>query len=67
MRGNGFINQTRQFIEGYINGWCSDPKYAGGGGSDAEQADFNCDDGPNSARWALPGSVDSNNTIFWTP
>jgi hypothetical protein len=67
MRGNGFINQTQDFIRGYVHGFCSDPSVAGGGGSDAEQADITCDDGPNGARWALPGSLDGNNTTFWTP
>ena len=67
MRGNGFINQTQEFIKGYVHGFCSDPENAGGGGSDAEQADITCDEGPNGARWATPGSLDSNNTTFWSP
>ena len=67
MRGHGFINQTQEFIKGYYYGFCSDPSEAGGGGSDAEQADIRCDDGPNGVRWALPGSLDHNNTRFWTP
>ena len=67
MRGNGFINQTQEFIRGYVLGFCSNPEYAGGAGSDAEQADIRCDEGPNGARWATPGSLDSNNTTFWTP
>ena len=67
MRGHGFINQTQEFIKGYYHGFCSDPSEASGGGSDAEQADIRCDDGPNGVRWAEPGSLDDNNTTFWTP
>ena len=67
MRGNGFINQTQEFIRGYVHGFCSTPDNAGGGGSDAEQADIRCDKGPEGAAWALPGSLDDNNTTFWTP
>jgi hypothetical protein len=67
MRGHGFINQTQEFIRGYIHGFCSNPEFAGGGGSEAEQADFNCDDGPNGVRYALPGSLDDNNTAYVTP
>lgn len=29
--------------------------------------DIRCDDGPNGIRYALPGSLDDNNTSFWTP
>ena len=67
MRGHGFINQTQEFIKGYYYGFCSDPSEASGGGSEAEQADIRCDDGPNGVRWAEPGSLDDNNTTFWTP
>jgi hypothetical protein len=68
MRGHGFINQTQEFIRGYVHGFCSTPDNALGGGIDAEQADIrSCDDGPNGVRWALPGSLDDNNTRFWTP
>jgi hypothetical protein len=67
MRGHGFINQTQEFIKGYVHGFCSNPEFAGGGGSDAEQADITCDEGPNGARWATPGTLDYNNTQFWTP
>lgn len=66
MRGHGFINQTQEFIKGYVYGFCSNPTNIGGG-SDAEQADIRCDDGPNGVRWAEPGSLDDNNTTFWTP
>ena len=63
MRGHGFINQTQEFIKGYVYGFCGTPENAGGGGSDAEQADIrSCDDGPNGVRWATPGSLDDNNT-----
>ena len=67
MRGHGFINQTQEFIKGYINGFCGDPKYAGGGGSEAEQETFDCDYGPMSAAWLLPGDPDNNNTTYTTP
>jgi hypothetical protein len=67
MRGHGFINQTQEFIRGYVYGFCSNPRFANGGGSDAEQADIRCDDGPNGVRWALPGTPDCNNTTFWSP
>jgi hypothetical protein len=59
--------QTQEFIRGYVLGFCSTPENAGGGETDAEQADIRCDDGPNGARWAEPGSLDGNNTTFWTP
>jgi hypothetical protein len=67
MRGHGFINQTQEFIRGYVHGFCSKPEFALGGGSDAEQADIRCDKGPEAASWASPGSLDSANTKFWTP
>ena len=67
MRGHGFINQTQEFIKGYVHGFCSDPMFASGGGSDAEQADIRCDKGPEGVAWALPGSLDDNNTTFTTP
>jgi hypothetical protein len=67
MRGHGFINQTQEFIRGYVHGFCSEPENALGGGSDAEQADIRCDKGPEAASWATPGTLDSNNTEFWTP
>ena len=67
MRGHGFINQTQEFIKGYVYGSCGNSENARGGGSDAEQADIRSDDGPNGARWAEPGTEDSNNTTFWTP
>jgi hypothetical protein len=59
--------RLRSSIKGYVYGFCSNPELAGGGGSDAEQADITCDDGPNGVRWAEPGSLDDNNTTFWTP
>ncbi len=68
MRGHGFIDQTQEFIEGYVHGFCGMPENARGGGSDAEQADIkSCDDEPKGVRWAEPGSLDDNNTTFWTP
>jgi len=67
MRSHGFINQTQEFIKGYYYGFCSNPKFADGGGRDAEQADIRCDDGTYGVHWAEPGSLDDNNTTFWTP
>lgn len=67
MRGHGFINQTQEFIKGYVYGFCSNPKFTSGGGQEAEQAGFDCDKGPESAFWALPGSLDDNNTTYVTP
>jgi hypothetical protein len=37
------------------------------GGSEAEQAKFDCDEGLNSAAWALPGDADYNDTTHMTP
>jgi hypothetical protein len=38
--GKGFADHTKEFIRGYIAGWCqSSPS---GGGSDADQARFEC-------------------------
>ncbi len=69
MRGHGFINQTQEFIEGYCTWLLYNVRECTlVGGSDAEQADIkSCDDGPNGVRWAEPGSLDDNNTTFWTP
>jgi hypothetical protein len=64
MRGNGFVNQTQDFVRGYIRGFCSDPSEAGGGGSDADQAAFRCDKGPEDAGWE-PGKIPDSE--FWTP
>lgn len=51
---NGFINQTKEFIDGYVLGFC---KIAGPGTSmDEPEADFWCDDGPESAGWMI-GSI----------
>jgi hypothetical protein len=65
--GHGFINQTREFIKGYVYGFCSNPKFTNGGGSEAEQAIIDCDIGPKGVTWALPGDLDDNNTTFTTP
>ena len=38
--GKGFADHSKEFIRGYINGWClSSPP---GGGADADQASFEC-------------------------
>lgn len=52
--GNGFANKTQQFIEGYIHGYCSNAKNAGGAGSESDTAGFDCDGGPKSAYWSVP-------------
>jgi hypothetical protein len=42
----------------------SDPKL---GGSEAEQATYDCDYGQNSASWVLPGDPEDNDTTYVTP
>jgi len=67
MRGHGFINQTQDFIKGYVYGFCSNPKFTSGGGSEAEQAGFDCDQGPDGVWWVLPGDPEDNDTTYTTP
>ena len=48
--GNGFINQTREFVKGYVAGFCNLP----GNNesiSDFEQASWNCAKGFDSANY----------------
>src|SRR6188472_3336999 len=49
--GHGFINQTKSFIDGYVNGFCS---VAGSDASmDEDEATFWCSEGQSSASWAI--------------
>ena len=43
---HGFINQTKEFIDGYVLGYCSIRPNTG---MDEDEADFWCSDGPESA------------------
>ncbi len=61
MRGNGFMNQTQEFVRGYSLGFCSNSEF-GSIGSVVDQASFNCDKGPQDARYKPMNSSD-----FWTP
>src|SRR5262249_3662407 len=46
--GNGFAFHTKQFVEDYIRGFCSiNPQES----SDAEQASWDCAQGPASGAW----------------
>jgi hypothetical protein len=45
--GQGFANQTHSFVEGYVKGYCSIKDL---GGIDEDQASFDCQIGPASAR-----------------
>ena len=58
--GNGFINQTDDFIDGYVIGYCSvvGPK----SGMDQPEADFDCNKGPDSAGWMVGPTIDGNFT-----
>jgi len=50
--GKGFANQTKEFINGYVTGYC---KITGNTSSvDFGQAIFNCMQGPSSADWRIP-------------
>jgi hypothetical protein len=61
MRGNGFMNQTQEFVRGYILGFCSNTEF-GSIGSGVAQASFDCDKGPAAA-----GYKPMNSSDFWTP
>ena len=55
---NGFINQTNDFIDGYITGFC---KVAGPDASmDEPEAAFWCKDGPKSADWMIGQTITGN-------
>ena len=58
--GNGFINQTDDFIDGYLIGFC---KIAGPNSSmDEPEAGFYCSDGPKSANWDVGQTINGNFT-----
>ena len=57
--GKGFINQTMEFIKGYIIGWCTfNPK----SGIDSDEASFDCEKGPDSADSLIPTTANG----YWT-
>jgi len=54
--GTGFAFHTRDFIAGFVDGYCSvvwPPimKAASDAGLDADEASFSCREGPSSAKW----------------
>jgi hypothetical protein len=52
---NGFINQTTDFINGYVTGFC---KILGpDSGMDEPEADFDCNKGPSSAGWMIGKTI----------
>ena len=58
--GQGFINQTDDFIDGYVIGYCS---VAGPSVSvDEPEGDFWCKDGPKSAGWDVGRTINGNFT-----
>ena len=60
--GNGFINQTNDFIDGYVIGFCS---ISGpNSGVDEDEADFDCNEGPSSAGWMVGPTVRSGGMDF---
>jgi hypothetical protein len=50
--GNGFAFHSREFINGYINGFCSIPANKNVG-SDDDTAEWDCENGPSSAKWFI--------------
>jgi hypothetical protein len=57
---NGFINQTDDFIDGYVVGFC---KIAGVNASmDEPEAGFYCSDGPKSANWDIGQTINGHYT-----
>lgn len=52
---NGFINQTKEFIDGYVTGFC---KITGPNSEmDEPEADFDCNKGPSSAGWMIGHTI----------
>ena len=53
--GKGFQFHTRDFIHGFVNGYCSitwpPESTATDAGFDADEASFSCREGPSSANW----------------
>jgi hypothetical protein len=63
--GNGFINQTDSFIDGYVIGFCS---IAGPNASvDEPEGDFFCSDGPKSAGWDVGHAINGVFTSKFPP
>ena len=69
--GNGFINQTDSFINGYVIGYCSvvGPNVS----FDEPEGDFDCNKGPDSAGWDVGHTINGNFTSkfpsrngYWT-
>ena len=53
-QGKGFAFHSKEFNRGYVAGWCSvNPIMSG---SDADEASFNCREGPDSASWLVFGT-----------
>ena len=46
--GKGFAFHSWDFVRGYVTGFC---KASPGTSSDADQASWDCDKGPDSASW----------------
>lgn len=62
---NGFINQTKEFIDGYVLGFCSisDANTS----MDEPEADFDCNEGPSSAGWMVGETITSTYTSKFGP
>ena len=62
---NGFINQTKEFIDICVLGFCS---IAGPDASmDERGADFWCSDGPSPAGWMVGQTITDNYTCKFGP
>jgi hypothetical protein len=48
-----YILTVQAIVRGYVNGFCSTALPNGLGGSDADQASFDCAKGPDSASWLI--------------
>jgi hypothetical protein len=54
--GKGFKFHTWDFVKGYVTGWCSIPAN-NQSGSDADEAAWDCINGPESANYYLYGGL----------
>lgn len=54
--GKGFKFHTWDFVRGYVTGWCSIPANKQSG-SDADEAAWDCINGPSSANYYLYGGL----------
>ena len=60
--GKGFAFHSREFINGYINGFCSVSPYAS---IDYDEAGWDCAKGPSSANWyACGGAPDYFGSLY---